>query len=287
MNVQTGRAIVGLLRACHPGPTVVVTSVSSLLVWAIAGDLATTAWVAGAVLSGQLSVGWSNDANDASVDRRAGRDDKPIVSGQVTRSSVWVAAFIALGLAMLLSVLAGGLLGGAAHVAAVLSAWAYNLRLARTAWSFLPYVVSFGLLVVFVVTAAAPRARPASWAVVAFVLVAAGAHLANGLKDLESDRAVGLGGTVPSLGHRAARRWAGGAFTAASIAIAIGARGSGPAVAVGVPLLAFVTLVVPLWAAPAAWRFRIVLFAALLIVVVLVIATLAGQVTIVAVSVPP
>lgn len=285
--MRGGRSVVGVLRACHPGPTIVVTTVSALLAWAISGDVVTMVLVAGSVLSGQLSVGWSNDANDATMDRRAGRDDKPIVAGEVTRSAVWVAAFSALALATLLSLVAGGLLGGAAHVAAVLSAWIYNLRLARTAWSFLPYVVSFGLLLVFIVTAAASPARPAVWAVVAFVLVAAGAHLANGLKDLESDRAVGLGGTVQYLGDRASRRWAGGAFTAASVAIAVGARGAEPAVAAGLPILAFVTLVVPLWAVTATWRFRVVLVAALVIVIVLVAATLAGQVTIVAGSTAP
>lgn len=284
MTVASGRPVVGLLRACHLGPTIVVTVVSSLLAWAISRDVATTALVAGAVLAGQLSIGWSNDANDAAVDRRAGRHDKPIVSGEVTRSTVWVAAFLALTVATVLSFAAAGLLGGAAHVVAVLSAWVYNLRLSRTAWSFLPYVVSFGLLPVFIVAAAPGRTWPAAWAVAAFVLVAAGAHLANGLKDADSDRAVGLGGTVQHLGERAARRWAGGAFTAATVAIGAGARGAALPLAVGLPTLAFVMLVVPLWAAPTTWRFRIVLVAALLIVIVLVVATLTGQVTIVAAS---
>lgn len=278
------RPLVGLLRACHLGPTIVVTVVSSLLAWATSRDLATTALVAGAVLAGQLSIGWSNDARDGSVDRQAGRDDKPIVAGEVARSTVWVAAFVALGVATVLSFAAGGLLGGAAHVVAVLSAWVYNLRLSRTAWSFLPYVVSFGLLPVFIVTAAPGPTWPAAWAVAAFVLVAAGAHLTNGLKDVDSDRAVGLGGTVQHLGERAARRWAGAAFVAATVAIGVGARDAALLLAIGLPALAFATLVVPLWAAPTTWRFRIVLVAALLIVIVLVVATLAGQVTIVAVS---
>ncbi|MCA1784006.1 MAG: UbiA family prenyltransferase [Intrasporangiaceae bacterium] len=282
VRVQARRSAVGLLHACHLGPTVVVTTVSSLLAWAISRDVATTALVGGAVGSGQLSVGWSNDANDAAIDRRAGRDDKPIVSGEVTRPAVWAAALIALVLAVLLSFVAGGMVGGAAHVVAVSSAWVYNLRLARTAWSFLPYMISFGLLLVFIVGAATRTDWPTAWSVVAFVLVAAGAHLANGLKDVDSDRAVGLGGTVQRLGERAARRWAGGAFGVATLAIAVGAWGAAPPVAVGLPVLAFVTLVVPLWAAPATWRFRIVLIAALLVVIVLVVATLAGQVSIVA-----
>jgi len=282
VTVQARRSAVGLLQACHLGPTVVVTTVSSLLAWAISRDVAITALVGGAVGAGQLSVGWSNDATDAAIDQRAGRDDKPIVSGEVARSTVWVSAIIALVLAMLLSFVAGGLLGGAAHVIAVSSAWVYNLRLARTAWSFLPYMISFGLLLVFIVTAASATARPAPWAVVAFVLVAAGAHLANGLKDVDSDRALGLGGTVQRLGERAARRWAGGAFGVATLAIAVGTRGAAPPVAVGLPLLAFVTLVVPLWAAPATWRFRVVLLAALLVVIVLVVASLVGQASIVA-----
>jgi len=38
-----------------------------------------------AVLLGQLSIGWQNDWTDAERDRAAGRADKPISAGEISR----------------------------------------------------------------------------------------------------------------------------------------------------------------------------------------------------------
>ena len=53
-----------------------------------AGLDATAALLGAAVLCGQLSVGWSNDAIDAPLDSAARRPDKPIALGHVSRRLV-------------------------------------------------------------------------------------------------------------------------------------------------------------------------------------------------------
>ena len=45
-----------------------------------------------AVSTGQLSIGWSNDALDAARDRLAGRTDKPVAAGRLPRRTVAAAA---------------------------------------------------------------------------------------------------------------------------------------------------------------------------------------------------
>ncbi|MFD0385551.1 UbiA family prenyltransferase [Streptomyces stramineus] len=106
------------------------------------------ALLAAAVLSGQLSVGWCNDAFDARRDAAAGRS-KPVATGAVSAQTVWAAAHTALALCVPLSLMCGPL-AGAVHLAGVGAAWAYNLRLKVTVWSWLPYAAGFASLPAFV-----------------------------------------------------------------------------------------------------------------------------------------
>ncbi len=195
------RRLRGLVDACHPLPTLAVTAVVALLSVAAGRDLGGAAAMALATLAGQLSVGWCNDAYDADRDRRAGRTEKPVVRGDVTAGLLWRAAVVALVLTVPLSVLAAGPWGGAAHIVAVLSAWAYDLRLKTTAISWLPYAVSFGLVPSFVFLGLEPPAAPPPWLTAAAALLGASAHLANALPDIESDTAVDAGGVVARIGQ--------------------------------------------------------------------------------------
>lgn len=195
-----------LLDACHPLPTLAVTSVVALLSLAAGRDAPGVALMALATLVGQLSVGWCNDAYDADRDRDAGRTEKPVVRGDVPVAVLWRAAYVALVLAVPLSFLAAGPVGGAAHVVAVLSAWAYDLRLKTTVLSWLPYAVSFGLVPSFVWFGVAPPSAPPAWLTAAAAALGVAAQLANALPDIESDTAVGAGGVAARLGAvRAAR----------------------------------------------------------------------------------
>jgi 4-hydroxybenzoate polyprenyltransferase len=274
--------VAGLARACHPAPTVAVTAVTTLLTVAAGADTRSAVGAGLAIGLGQLSIGWSNDAHDADTDRSAGRLDKPIVSGETTRRSVWTAAFVALAVTAVASLLVGGAIGGLAHLVAVLAGWAYNLGISRTAWSFAPYIVCFGLFPVFIVRVADPTGAPTVWAVAAFAAVAAGAHLVNGLRDLDIDRATGLGGAVVRLGASRARVLAAVAFGGAGVAVAVGARQAGPALRVLLPAAVVAALVPGLWLIGPRQSFRWLLIAVVAVVVLLVAAILSGDLSLLA-----
>lgn len=193
------RAALGLTRACHPGPTVAVTALVTALAWASGRDAAGCALVAAAVLSGQLSIGWCNDAVDAGRDTAAGRTGKPVVDGAVSVRTVWIAAGTALALCVPLS-LASGPAAGAVHLTGVAAAWVYDLRLKATVLSWLPYAVGFGSLPGFVTLGLPGNPWPAWWAVLAAALLGCGAHLANVLPDIPADLATGVRGWPQRLG---------------------------------------------------------------------------------------
>ena len=146
----TGAALGGLARACHPEPTVAVTAVASALAASTGRPWPGVLAVLGAVLCGQLSVGWSNDYLDRERDRAARRVDKPLAAAQVPAGIVGAAALVALLACVPLSLLSG-LVAGAVHLAAVACAWSYNLGVKATAFSILPYTAAFGLLPAYVV----------------------------------------------------------------------------------------------------------------------------------------
>lgn len=195
------RRLHGFIKAAHALPTIAV----SLVITAFGWSLGWTGWpliaVFVTILIGQLSVGWSNDAFDATLDARVGRTTKPTVAQHVSARSLWIAAVIALFIAILLSWAVAGWLGGSFHIFAILMAWLYNIRLSRTAWSWLPYAFAFGAMPAFLSFGLNDEA-PTAWAVAVFAIIGVSAHLANALPDADSDAAAGVGGLVVRLGTR-------------------------------------------------------------------------------------
>ena len=196
-------SVAGYVRATHAAPTLAVTTVITLTAWSLGWRGIALAGVAAAVFVGQCSIGWSNDAFDADLDARAERSAKPTVAGLVSARSLWRAAIIALGLSAALSWSVAGWVGGSFHVVAVAMAWAYNTVLSRTAWSWLPYAVSFGCVPPFL-TYGLTATPPPAWLVAIYPIVGVSAHLANALPDLESDQAAGVGGIAVRLGAQRA-----------------------------------------------------------------------------------
>jgi 4-hydroxybenzoate polyprenyltransferase len=150
--------------------------------------------------AGQASVGWSNDYLDRFEDARVGRRDKPLVARDVPAAPVARAAAGAFAASVALSVPLG-LPETAVMGAAVASAWTYNLGLKRTAASWVPYAVSFGLLPLYVWLSAG--ALPPPWLVGGAALLGVAGHLTNVLPDLEQDAASGRRGLPHRLGPRA------------------------------------------------------------------------------------
>jgi 4-hydroxybenzoate polyprenyltransferase len=236
---RSGRTVTALVRACHPEPTAAVTAVVTALAVAT-GRGAGSAWVAAAFLTGQLSVGWSNDWIDRDRDVRSGRRDKPVARGDLPVALVRRAALTAAALCVPLS-LAMGPLAGAVHLAAVAAAWAYNARLKATALSWLPYAFSFGLVPSIVVLGLPGQPWAPWWATAAGALLGVGAHLANALPDLDDDLAEGVKGLPHRLGAGPAAALAAVLLLGATALLAVGPGSPGAAAVGAVAVAAAVT----------------------------------------------
>lgn len=89
------RHVSALIKASHPEPAVAVTAVTALLAWGVGHRPIGILLVAATVAATQLAVGWTNDWLDAGRDRQAGRTDKPIPAGAVSRRLVGAAGLAA------------------------------------------------------------------------------------------------------------------------------------------------------------------------------------------------
>ena len=205
-----------LALSCHPIPSVAVTVLSAGL--AALAHLAPgrVALVAVAIITGQLSIGWSNDYLDADRDRATLRSDKPLAAGAIEPRVAGVAAVASLISTLALSA-ALGWPGGAAALTVVLCGWAYNLGLKGTVLSWLPYSVAFGMLPAVATLSGSPSRWPAAWTLMAGALLGVAAHLANVLPDLGDDVATGIRGLPHRIGARAT------ALTAAAILLSASA----------------------------------------------------------------
>ncbi|MFB8028342.1 UbiA family prenyltransferase [Streptomyces sp. NPDC056465] len=257
-GVRLPRVPAALALSCHPGPVAAVTVLVTALTVSSGPPSVRWALVGAAVLTGQLSVGWCNDAYDALRDAGAARPGKPVARGAVGRRVVWGAAFTALFLCAVLS-LACGRSAGAAHLTGVVAAWAYNLRLKETVLSWLPYVVGFGSLPCLVALSLPGRPWPAWWVVAAAALLGTAAHLGDVLPDIEADLRAGIRGLPQRLGTARTRRLLPVPLVAATAVLVLGPAGSagtaGGAVLCGVALLAVVVTAACTGPRPAgAWR---------------------------------
>ena len=227
------------VRASHPEPTAAVTALMTAL--AVSAGQGWRAVVTGlALLSGQLSIGWSNDWLDVARDRRSGRDDKPAAHDDVSpgalRSAALLAATACVPLSLLMSPAAGAL-----HLAAVASGWAYNLKAKATALSWVPYALSFGALPSVVTLALPGRPLAPLWATAAGALLGIGAHLANALPDLEDDLATGVRGLPHRLGRTRSAALSAVLLLATTVLLVVGPGRPGPARLAALGLAAAIT----------------------------------------------
>lgn len=220
------------VRLVHPAPTLAVTTLSAALgavLLSQAGRGLDERWLAtvAAVLGSQIFTGATNDLVDRGRDQAAARLEKPLAAGDLSpEGALWVAS-LGLGLQLAAS-LRTGELALVLGLVAVASALAYNVWLSRTPWSVVPYLVSFGVLPLWV---AAGAGVPLERVAVAPLLVgpfAAAAHLANTLQDFDGDRATGSRNLAQVLGRTTSFRLAWGLAMAVGgvvgVAFALGGR---------------------------------------------------------------
>ena len=262
-----------LLRSSHPGPSIAVTIITVGLGFGVGLDALRLVLLGLAMLAGQFSVGLSNDWIDADRDRAVGRTDKPIPRGWIRASTVRNAAWVC----VVLMLIFGIWLGWAALVVLVVAiglAWAYNLGLKKSAFSIVPYVLSFGSLPAIATLARVHPAAPALWALGVGGLLGAAGHFANTLPDLEDDRATGVRGLPHRLGRRASSVITYVVLLGASVLEIFGAGGFGfPPADIGLGITVVLAAIgFALILRPTRWHFRFIILGALVDVVVLVFA---------------
>jgi 4-hydroxybenzoate polyprenyltransferase len=218
------------IRLIHPAPAGAVVALSAALGAILLAQVgrsldASWAWTVAAVAGSQVFVGATNDLVDRARDEAAGRLSKPLAGGDLSpNAAVWIASGgLGLQLAASLQLGVAALLFG---LVAVLSALAYNLWLSRTPWSVGPYLVSFGVLPLWVASGVGVPLERVAVAPLLVAPFAAAAHLANVLRDFEADAALGSRNLAQVLGRHTSHRlaWA--------LAMTVGV-GVGAALAIG------------------------------------------------------
>ncbi|SPM33178.1 4-hydroxybenzoate polyprenyltransferase [Mycobacterium rhizamassiliense] len=205
--VQTGRTAPALIRAralIMAGHPIAVTGISALT-GALAAQAAPHGFgpvlTAPAMLAGQLSVGWSNDASGAPRDAAAGRTDKPIATGAISARAVWIAAFAALLAALAMSLAIG--VATAIVLAVIVGAnWTYNLVLKSTPADGLILVPAFGLIPAYAASTLPGHPAPTWYATAGAALLGVGGHFATVLPDLTADRVTGVKGMAQQITAR-------------------------------------------------------------------------------------
>jgi 4-hydroxybenzoate polyprenyltransferase len=197
------------VRVIHPAPALAVVSLSAALGAILlmqAGLPLDERWLLTvvSVAGSQVFTGATNDLVDRVRDAAAARLEKPIATGRLSpNAALWIAsAGLAVQLAASLQLGTLPLLLGAGAVA---SAATYNLFLSRTPLSPLPYLVSFGLLPLWIAAGVGQPLERVLPAVPLAATFAAAAHLANTLRDWEADAATGSRSLTQVLGRRRTR----------------------------------------------------------------------------------
>jgi 4-hydroxybenzoate polyprenyltransferase len=157
-----------------------------------------------AMLGIQVSIGALNDAVDAPLDALA-KPRKPIPAGVVDGRVATIVAGAGAVAGLGLSAMSGPatVLAGAGCLA---MGWIYDLRLSRTALSWLPLAIALPLLPIHAWLGAAGQVPPSLVVLVPVgVLAGAGLALANGLVDIERDASTRRSALVVRLGRQ--RGW--------------------------------------------------------------------------------
>jgi 4-hydroxybenzoate polyprenyltransferase len=203
----------GLLKASHFGPTLLVTAISF--------GFATYYWwegpayvIAFGVFTGQLVVGWSNDLYDFEDDLKHNRQNKPLVSGVITREFLQRCLRLMVPFSFIAN-LGGplGLNGGLVYMLGVACGVAYNFYFKFSILSPLPFAVAFAALPSCI--AISKDITPPTWMWLGGALFGMAAHFINVIKDMKQDQISEIKGLPQRLGTRKS-------IVAAALLIALG-----------------------------------------------------------------
>jgi 4-hydroxybenzoate polyprenyltransferase len=206
-GVSFGRHIGGTLRLLHPFPSLVNAAAVLLFATLALGHTPAAALgtrLALTMLVAQFAIGITNDLADRDLDR-ATKSGKPLASGAVSP----IVAGILLGVALLGAALGAASFGPASLATVALGTGlglAYDLRLKRTALSWLPYLLALPLAPIWVWVALDRFGPRLLWLYPLGASLFLALHLANALADYTGDTAAGVRGLAQRLGREPAIR---------------------------------------------------------------------------------
>lgn len=212
---------VSLLRASHPRQAVLTAVLMAGAAGVMGRPTREVLLVLVTVLVGQVVLGWENDLVDMQRDRRHNRAGKPLAERLVEPGTVSFALACGILLLVPLAVAHGPAAGIPYLVAVGVGALANAGLLRRTPLSFVPWMVSFGLLPTFLAQggwggeATGSSAEPAMTAL--FALLGVGVHVLLALPGLVDDNKDDFNHLPLTLALRTSAQkmlLAGGAFTA-------------------------------------------------------------------------
>jgi 4-hydroxybenzoate polyprenyltransferase len=194
----------GLYRLGHPLPTFATAAATTLFVATARGGGAPLADLIMAFVVFYLllySIGAMNDYCDEAADRSAGRLEKPLAAGDLSRRTAlvaWVGSAVAS--------MAAAFYFNAAAAAMILPLWlagvAYNFWAKATVVSWLPFVFFYPSLPVWAFVAEGRFSPTLLLAYPLLALLAAALNIANTLPDIELDLSAGVEGLTHRLGVR-------------------------------------------------------------------------------------
>ncbi len=203
-------------RIIHPFPTLLNVAATAGLAAIAAGGLPAASELArlmAAMFCVQAAIGASNDYCDRELDAQT-KPYKPIVRGLVApRTALLLSAVFILAAGALVATMgpwavAVGALGLAAGLA-------YNVRLKRTVFSPLPFMIALPALPIWV-WVSLDRFTDELWWLLPFApLAALAVHLSNTAPDIEADSRAGVRGLAHVLGVRRSLFVAWGSFASA------------------------------------------------------------------------
>jgi 4-hydroxybenzoate polyprenyltransferase len=188
-------AAIALLLAAHPVLSLAIAAGAAVAAALSGRSGREVALVLVTVLVGRATAGWLNDVADRQRDIAADRLDKPVARGWVHPSTVTFTVACATCLLVPLSI-SNGTTAGVAHLLSVAAAWLYNTRIKLTPMSWVPWLVSFGLLPTFLSYGGWGGGLHGGPPTVVMTLLAAllgvGVHFLTSLPDLVGDHHNGV-----------------------------------------------------------------------------------------------
>ncbi len=197
-------ALAGFVRLVHPFPSLLCAIATGTIATLAGADQPTAGRLFVAMLGIQISIGALNDIVDAPLDA-AHKPRKPIPSALVARRAAGLVAAGGGAAGIVLSAISGPATAVAA-IGCLALGYAYDLRLSRTALSWLPLSLALPLLPMHA-WLGATNVVPVGLLLLVPVGVLAGGGLAiaNGLADVERDTLANRRTIAVRLGAR--RAW--------------------------------------------------------------------------------